>query len=62
MAYGGQSMLDAVRDVVHSGHVLVAGDGGVIAVDSNWGICLEFNSAGMYRGCADHTGRFEVAV
>jgi isoaspartyl peptidase/L-asparaginase-like protein (Ntn-hydrolase superfamily) len=42
--------------------VLQAGDGGVIAVDRAGNIAMPFNSEGMYRGCADSRGRFEVAV
>lgn len=50
----------AVRGLVHGS--MRAGDGGVVAVDAHGGIVLAFNSAGMFRGAADSTGRFEVGV
>lgn len=28
----------------------------------DYNIAMEFNSEGMYRGAADYTGRFDVAI
>ncbi|MCO6454310.1 MAG: isoaspartyl peptidase/L-asparaginase [Pirellulaceae bacterium] len=58
MAYRGDSLADAVRHVVHQ--TLKPGDGGVIAVDRQGQIVLEFNTPGMSRGAADSSGRFTV--
>lgn len=60
MEYGGSSLDEAVTEVV--GAVLQPGDGGLIAVSSDGEIALAFNTAGMYRGAADSTGRFDVAI
>jgi L-asparaginase / beta-aspartyl-peptidase len=38
------------------------GDGGVIAVDREGNIALEFNSDGMFRGARNSAGRREVAI
>src|SRR5688572_5194538 len=38
------------------------GDGGVIAVDREGNIALEFNSDGMFRGARTSAGRREVAI
>lgn len=61
MQYKGISLQQAVTEVVH-GEVLQKDDGGVIAVDRDYNIALEFNSPGMYRGYANSEGDFKVAV
>ncbi len=60
MEYGGKSLAAAARHVIHSR--LDPGDGGLIAVSHQGDIAMTFNSKGMFRGCADSTGRFEVAI
>ncbi len=60
MAFRGASLEEAVHRVIHE--VLKPGDGGMIAVDRDGRIVLDFNTTGMYRGAADSTGRFEVAI
>ena len=51
---------EAVDRVVHQ--KLQPGDGGVIAVDGQGNISMSFNTAGMFRGAADSSGRFEVLI
>jgi beta-aspartyl-peptidase (threonine type) len=41
---------------------LAKGDGGLIAVSHDGHIAMPFNTAGMARGCADSTGRFEFGT
>ncbi len=60
MEYRGLTLQEAAAEVVH--RVMKPGDGGVIAVDRGGRIAMEFSSNGMYRGAADSTGRFEVAI
>ena len=38
------------------------GTGGVIAVDTNGNIAMEFNTSGMFRGFIKSTGEKEVAI
>jgi L-asparaginase / beta-aspartyl-peptidase len=52
----------AVREVVQLKLKRQGGDGGVIAVDRNGQIALEFNSEGMFRGARDSQGRREIAI
>jgi beta-aspartyl-peptidase (threonine type) len=59
MELGGKSLEEAAHGVIDG---LDPGDGGVIAVDRHGAIALVFNSPGMFRGAADATGRFEVAI
>jgi beta-aspartyl-peptidase (threonine type) len=50
----------AAEQVVN--HELKPDDGGVIVIDYKGNAALVYNTPGMYRGIADSTGRFHVAV
>jgi beta-aspartyl-peptidase (threonine type) len=56
----GQPVGEAAVAVV--GELLQPGDGGVIALTRDGEIAMVFNTRGMYRGAADSSGRFEVAI
>jgi beta-aspartyl-peptidase (threonine type) len=56
----GLTVQDAAGRVIHE--VLAPGDGGVIVLDHNGDLAMVFNTAGMYRGAADASGRFEVLI
>jgi beta-aspartyl-peptidase (threonine type) len=56
------SAAEAARDVIHGKLKDIGGDGGVIVVDSNGELSLEFNTEGMFRGARDSRGRREVAI
>jgi beta-aspartyl-peptidase (threonine type) len=60
MEYRGDSLQKACDHVIKE--KLKPGDGGVIAVDRDGNICMDFNSRGMFRACADSKGRLEVAI
>lgn len=60
MAYGGMSLQEAAEEVIL--RTLNKGDGGIIGVDRHGSIALVFNTEGMFRGAADSSGRFEVAI
>jgi beta-aspartyl-peptidase (threonine type) len=49
MRFGGRSLSAAVREVVLGELPALSGEGGVIAIDRSGGICMEFNSEGMFR-------------
>jgi beta-aspartyl-peptidase (threonine type) len=51
---------EAVDRVIHQ--KLQPDDGGVIAVDGKGNISMSFNTAGMFRGAADSSGRLEVSI
>ena len=53
-------MRDAAGRVIHK--VLSPGDGGVIVLGQNGDVAMVFSTAGMYRGVADASGRFEVSI
>ena len=52
----------ATREVVQGKLKRLGGEGGVIAIDRNGHIALEFNSEGMFRGARDSRGRREIAI
>jgi beta-aspartyl-peptidase (threonine type) len=52
----------AAREVVQGKLQRQGAEGGVIAIDRNGHIALEFNSEGMFRGARDSHGRREVAI
>lgn len=60
VAYGGKSVGEAARLVIFE--KLEPGDGGVIAVGRSGEIALVFNTPGMFRGAADSSGRFDIAI
>lgn len=58
--YGGMSMNDAVSTVVND--ELPKGAGGIIAVNANGEVCMNFNSTGMYRASRTWKGDGCVGV
>jgi len=60
MRYTNQSLAEATHAVIHE--VLQPGDGGVIAVDGEGNISLEFNTSSMSRAWADSTGDRGMAI
>jgi beta-aspartyl-peptidase (threonine type) len=62
MAYKGMDLAEAVRVVVHEKLPPLDGDGGLIAVDRNGNVVLDFNCSGMYRGQVGSDGEFSTAI
>src|SRR5687768_6906694 len=58
----GVTAAEAAHAVIHGKLKEIGGDGGVIVVDRNGALALEFNSEGMFRGARDSGGRREVAI
>lgn len=58
----GVSAAAAAKDVVHGRLKEIGGDGGVIVVDKDGALSLEFNTEGMFRAARDSRGRREVAI
>jgi len=58
--YKGMNVAEAADALVFQ--TLAKGDGGLIAVSRDGQIAMPFNTAGMARGCADSTGRFEFGT
>jgi len=58
----GVSAAQAAHDVIHGKLEQIGGDGGVIVVDKDGALALEFNTEGMFRGARDSGGRRELAI
>lgn len=56
------SAAEAARAVIHGKLKEIGGDGGVIVVDRDGALSLEFNTEGMFRAARDSRGRREVAI
>lgn len=60
MEYKGMGVKEAVECAIRER--LEEGKGGLIAVSSNGDVTFGFNCVGMFRGCANEDGIFEVGV
>jgi beta-aspartyl-peptidase (threonine type) len=58
----GVTAAEAAHEVVHKMLVEIGGDGGVIVVDKNGELTMDFNTEGMFRGARDSRGRHEIAI
>ncbi len=61
MEYKNMPVAEACREEIRKLTEL-GGTGGVIAVDSNGNIAMEFNTSGMFRGFANSSGQKEIAI
>jgi len=62
MRFGGRSVGDAVREVVFEELVELRGEGGVIAIDAQGEIAMEFNSEGMFRASRRAGEEAQIAI
>lgn len=60
--YGGRTVSEAARDVIHNRLQKAGGDGGVIALGPDGAFAIEFNSAGMFRGVRKEGAPARVAI
>lgn len=61
MQYAGMKLQEAAQTALDSVKKL-GGTGGLIAIDKNGDIALQFNTNGMYRGYVDPDGKFVVEI
>lgn len=62
MEYKGVSLKEAARTVIHDKMGGLGGDGGVVAVDKDGNIAMEFNSEGMYRATMNDKGELSIKI
>ncbi len=60
--YRGVSLAEAVRETLHERLRALGGDGGIIAVDTDGRISLDFTTQGMFRAARDSTGMHQIAI
>lgn len=62
MEYKGLSLQEAARLVIQEKVPALGGDGGIIAVDKNGTMVMEFNTAGMYRASMNDKGELKIGM
>ncbi len=62
MEYKGLNLTDAMQEVVVNKLPKLAGEGGMIGVDKNGNMALQFNSAGMYRAAKSSDGTHFIRI
>jgi beta-aspartyl-peptidase (threonine type) len=61
MEYKNMEVAEACREEIRKLGEL-GGTGGVIALDANGNVAMEFNTSGMFRGYIKSTGEKEIAI
>ena len=62
MKYRGLPVEEAARQAVHGRLKDIGGEGGVIVVDREGNVAMQFNSEGMFRGARDSRGRRQIDI
>lgn len=60
--YRGLTLELAMRELLHDILRGLGGDGGLIGVDREGHIAMDFSTEGMYRGARDSSGRSDIAI
>ncbi|AUC82862.1 isoaspartyl peptidase/L-asparaginase family protein [Lacinutrix sp. Bg11-31] len=62
MEYKGLSLEAAAKEVIQKKVPALGGNGGVIAIDKNGNIVMDFNTAGMYRASMNDKGELTIGI
>jgi len=62
MEYKGVSLEEAAREVIQKKVPDLGGNGGIIAIDKDGNVTMEFNTAGMYRAHMNAEGNLTVGI
>ncbi|TDN88086.1 beta-aspartyl-peptidase (threonine type) [Salegentibacter sp. 24] len=62
MEYKEMSLAEAAKEVIQNKNPDLGGNGGIIAIDHNGNVSMEFNTAGMYRANMDKNGNLEIGI
>lgn len=62
MEYKGLSLQEAASEVIQKKLPDLGGTGGIVAIDHNGEVALEFNTAGMYRAHMNSAGKLTVKI
>lgn len=62
MEYKGLSLAEAAKEVIQNKIPKLGGDGGIIAVDKNGNMIMEFNTSGMFRATMDDQGDLIIGI
>lgn len=62
MEYKNVSLKEATTDVIQNKLTSLGGTGGIVAIDKDGNVSMEFNTAGMYRAHMNADGELNVAI
>jgi len=62
MEYKGMSLQEAAREVIQKKVTAIGGDGGIVAIDKDGNVAMEFNTAGMYRATMNSKGELVIKI
>lgn len=62
MEYKGLSLQEAARLVIQEKNPALGGNGGIVAIDHDGNVAMEFNTAGMYRAKMNKEGELEIGI
>ncbi|MGB6267584.1 MAG: isoaspartyl peptidase/L-asparaginase, partial [Olleya sp.] len=62
MEYKGLSLQEAANEVIQNKVPNLGGNGGIIAVDKNGNMVMDFNTAGMYRATMNDKGELYIGI
>ncbi|HET8804434.1 MAG TPA: isoaspartyl peptidase/L-asparaginase [Aequorivita sp.] len=62
MEYKGMTLQEAASEVIQKKVPALGGDGGIVAIDKNGNMAMEFNTAGMYRASMNSKGELIVKI
>ncbi len=62
MEYKGMSLQEAASEVIQNKLPEMGGDGGIIAIDHEGNVAMEFNTAGMYRATMNKNGELNIGI
>lgn len=62
MEYKGSSLKEAASEVIQDKLTKLGGTGGIVAIDKDGNVAMEFNTAGMYRAHMNAAGEIEIAI
>ncbi|MFV8225427.1 isoaspartyl peptidase/L-asparaginase family protein [Christiangramia aquimixticola] len=62
MEYKGLSLKEATREVIQKKLPALGGNGGIVAIDHQGNVSMEFNTAGMYRSTMNSNGELEIGI
>ncbi|MDT0676410.1 isoaspartyl peptidase/L-asparaginase family protein [Autumnicola musiva] len=62
MEYKGLSLQEAASRVIQEKNPELGGNGGIIAIDNQGNVAMEFNTAGMYRAKMNKNAELEIGI
>ncbi|AVR44692.1 beta-aspartyl-peptidase [Christiangramia fulva] len=62
MEYKGVSLQQAAHEVIQEKLPALGGDGGIVAIDHDGNVVMEFNTAGMYRATMNKNGELKIGI